>query len=56
VDVRVDEEERIYVLEYNPNPDISPDAGYARALTAAGIEYHQFIEILINEALHRTEQ
>lgn len=56
VDIRVDGEERIYVLEYNPNPDISPDAGYARALNAAGLKYHQFIEILINEALHRTEQ
>jgi D-alanine-D-alanine ligase len=55
VDVRVDEEERIFVLEYNPNPDISPDAGYSRALTAAGIEYYQFIEFLINEALHRRE-
>lgn len=53
VDLRVDEQGRIFVLEYNPNPDISPDAGFSRALGAAGIEYNDFINFLLQEALAR---
>ncbi len=53
VDVRVDSSEKIFVLEYNPNPDISKNAGFARALRAAGIEYHDFIHHLIEQALER---
>lgn len=46
VDVRL-EGETPYVIEVNPNPDISPDAGFARSLKAAGISYEQFIEMII---------
>ncbi len=53
IDTRVDEHGRIYVLEYNPNPDISPDAGFAKALRAAGIEFVEFVKVLINQAMHR---
>jgi D-alanine-D-alanine ligase len=55
VDTRVDSEGRIHVLEFNPNPDISADAGYAKALKSAGIAYERFIEILIENALRRSE-
>lgn len=53
VDTRVDAAGNIFVLEYNPNPDISPEAGYVKALKAAGIKYKDFVELLINEALKR---
>ncbi len=53
VDIRVDDGENIFVLEFNPNPDISPDAGYAKALKAAGILYRDFIEIILNHTLAR---
>lgn len=53
VDTRVDAEGNIFVLEYNPNPDISPDAGFVKALKAAGIKYKEFVELLIYEALKR---
>ncbi len=53
IDTRVDAKGNIFVLEYNPNPDISPDAGYVKALKAAGIKYKEFIELLIDEALKR---
>ncbi len=54
VDFRLDEELRLYILEVNANPDISPDAGFAAALSAAGIEYDAFISGLIGTAEKRT--
>lgn len=51
VDFRIDENEHPYVLEVNPNPDISEDAGLARMGKAAGISYDQLIEKIISSAL-----
>lgn len=56
VDFRVDEQERIFVLEYNPNPDITPGAGYSKALQAAGISYRDFIHRVLQEAWQRSKQ
>jgi len=53
VDTRVDAAGNIYVLEFNPNPDISPDAGFVKALRAAGIKYKDFVEFLLKQALDR---
>jgi len=53
VDMRVDAQGRIFVLEFNPNPDISPDAGFARSLRAAGIAFEEFVDRLLAYALHR---
>jgi D-alanine-D-alanine ligase len=49
VDFRVDSEENIHVLEFNPNPDISPDAGFVKALIAAGKNFEDFLKIIIRE-------
>jgi len=51
VDMRLDPEGRLYVLEVNPNPDISPDYGAARQAEAAGMRYDQFIEQIVLFAL-----
>jgi D-alanine-D-alanine ligase len=53
IDFRLDEKLNPYVLEVNPNPDISPDAGFAAALEAAGIEYSDFVKAMINNAAAR---
>jgi D-alanine-D-alanine ligase len=53
VDVRMNSINEIYVLEYNPNPDISPDAGFIRSLKAAGYEYEDFVAIVLKEAAKR---
>ena len=36
-----------YIVEVNPNPDLNPDAGVARALKAARIPYHAFIRRML---------
>jgi D-alanine-D-alanine ligase len=43
VDVRMDDRGRIYVIDVNPNPDISPSAGLARQAAAAGWSYGELI-------------
>lgn len=53
VDFRMDANGRIYVLEANPNPDISAGSGYRRSLEAAGIPYSDFIVRLLDNAFRR---
>jgi D-alanine-D-alanine ligase len=50
VDFRLDEKGRAFILEVNPNPDISPDAGFAAALAAGGIAFEEFIRIVVGNA------
>jgi len=51
VDFRVSADGTPWVLEVNPNPDISPDAGFAAALKAGGVEYASFVEAVVKNAL-----
>jgi D-alanine-D-alanine ligase len=50
VDMRMDDRGRIYVLEANVNPDLSPDAGFAAALAAADISFDDFIRQTVRHA------
>lgn len=52
VDIRLEGEVQ-YVLEVNPNPDISYDGGFVRSLKASGTQYEEFIREIIYSALHR---
>jgi D-alanine-D-alanine ligase len=53
VDLRVNREDNIFVLEVNANPDAGPNAGLARALVAAGIQYRDFALRLVETAAKR---
>ena len=53
VDFRMNGGGEIFILEVNPNPDTSLSAGYPRALSAAGIEYRDFWQRMIENALRR---
>jgi D-alanine-D-alanine ligase len=55
VDMRIDREGKIYVLEVNPNPDISPSSGMARAIKVQGMSYTDFIKGLLERALQRKD-
>lgn len=43
VDLRIDGDGQPWVIDVNPNCDLSPDAGVARAARFAGVEYPQLI-------------
>jgi len=51
VDFRMDDAEKTYVIEVNPNPDISPDGGFAAAVEKNEINYESFVAVLYDNAL-----
>jgi len=53
VDFRLDKNNQPYILEVNPNPDISIDAGFARAAKAYGLSYDELLVKIIEFALER---
>jgi len=53
VDLRVDASGKPWVIDINPNCDISPDAGSARAAKVAGIAYTQFVDRIARVAWRR---
>ena len=50
VDFRVDDDGQPWILEINANPCLSPDAGFAAALTRAGIAYDEAIRRIVQQA------
>jgi D-alanine-D-alanine ligase len=53
VDVRLNSKNVPFVIEVNPNPDISPDAGFVRSAQAAGINYEELLNKLASLAYNR---
>ncbi|MGA3243728.1 MAG: ATP-grasp domain-containing protein [Bacteroidota bacterium] len=54
VDMRLDKNNNLYVIEVNPNPDISDDAGFARSCRAYGFSFDEIINKIVEYALERT--
>ncbi len=54
VDLRTDASGRPFVLEVNPNPDISPDAGFTAALAVAGHDPRHLVRCALEAALGRS--
>jgi len=53
IDLRVDAADIPWVIDVNPNPDISPDAGVARSARLAGMSYPQMIAHIADVAYRR---
>ncbi|OQX15472.1 MAG: hypothetical protein BWK80_40950 [Desulfobacteraceae bacterium IS3] len=53
VDFRVDARGRVWILEINTNPCLSPDAGYPAALAQAGISLSEAVERILKDAFRK---
>ena len=53
VDMRLSEKNKLYVLEVNPNPDLTEDAGFMRSAKHAGYSYRRALKTIIEFALAR---
>lgn len=53
VDFRLTKQGVPYVLEVNPNPDISDDAGFARSARAHGFTFPEIVGKIVESALER---
>jgi ribosomal protein S18 acetylase RimI-like enzyme len=55
VDLRLTDDGRYAILEINPNPDISPESGFAAALKAQGIPFSGFVLAMCVNAARRQQ-
>jgi D-alanine-D-alanine ligase len=53
IDFRLSKENKPYILEVNPNPDISDDAGFSRSARAYGYAFEELIGKIVEIALER---
>jgi len=53
VDMRLDAKGNLHILEVNPNPDISDDAGFARSARYYGMKFDEIISRIVQYALER---
>lgn len=53
VDIRLAQDGTPYVIEVNPNPDISSDSGFFRAAKVSGLDYPKMLHTIITLALKR---
>jgi D-alanine-D-alanine ligase len=56
VDLRLDWDGTPHVIDINPNCDLHPEAGYARAAQAAGVDYGALVATLLENALERARR
>jgi len=54
VDFRLSKREIPFIIDVNPNPDISPDSGFIRSAARAGIGYDEVLFTLTEFALQRS--
>ncbi len=56
IDIRLTPNQEVYVLEVNPNPYISFGEDMTNAAERMGLDYYEFIERIVHEAVARYEQ
>jgi D-alanine-D-alanine ligase len=55
VDIRVDEAGHAWILEVNPNPDLTDEAGLSRMAKAAGWDYAELVRRIAEGALREAQ-
>jgi D-alanine-D-alanine ligase len=55
IDMRLADENKLYVLEVNPNPDLTESAGFMRSAEAAGLSYIDTLKSIIELARQRSK-
>ena len=53
IDMRHSREGQSFIIDVNPNPDISLSGGFFRAITAGNITYTQFVQQVVENTLRR---
>lgn len=53
IDLRLTPDGKVYVIEANPNPQLAYGEDFAESAHADGIDYHDLLQRLINQALRR---
>jgi len=56
IDIRVDSKGKIYVLEVNANPCLSPNAGFTAAIDKEGMTYSDFVKDLLDFMTERASK
>lgn len=51
MDLRVTDDERVYLIESNPNPQIAYDEDFAESAAAGGVSYNELIQRVLNLGL-----
>ncbi len=53
IDLRLSKNNKPYILEVNPNPDISDDAGFIRSARTYGLDFDEIVGKIVDFALKR---
>jgi D-alanine-D-alanine ligase len=53
IDMRMDKQNRLFVLEVNPNPDLTSGVAFMASAEAAGMSFAQTLHRIVDEALTR---
>jgi D-alanine-D-alanine ligase len=53
IDMRLDKSDNIFVLEVNPNPDLTEGVAFMASSAAAGISFSEALRMIVDEALKR---
>jgi len=53
VDMRLSKDNKLFVLEVNPNPDLQEDAGFMRSASHAGYSYDTVLKMIVDFAYQR---
>jgi D-alanine-D-alanine ligase len=49
------DDNKLYVLEVNPNPDLTEDAGFMRSAKQAGYSYKKTMKMIVDFAYERNK-